>query len=297
MDSELLTLFVETARRGSFAAVARARGIDPTSVSRVVAQLETQLGVRLFHRSTRAMTLTEAGEQFLAKAEPLLIELEKTVEEAKSFSSVPSGTLRLTASISFGHERIVPLLPAFRQRYPAIKLDCFFTDDTLDLLANRIDLAVRLAPAVSGDLIVTKLVETRYRVVASPAYLQTSKPLLAPADIAQHDCLLFPFRGFRSDWLFKDADGKVTELAIHGDVTLSTAQALRDAAMLGMGPALLPDWLVRPALDAGELVDVFPDYEVTATTFETAAWLVYPSRAYLPNKVRVMIDFLKEQLR
>ncbi|MHB1187049.1 LysR family transcriptional regulator [Thiobacillus sp.] len=296
MNLESLKLFVEVARRGSFAAVARQHDLDPSSVSRLVAGLEAEMGVRLFQRSTRRVALTEAGDLFLAKIEPLVDEFDRARHEALNASAEPSGTLRLTASVTFGHLRIVPLLPEFRRRYPAINLDCIFTDETLELVANRIDLAVRLAPAVEGDLIVTKLVDTRYRVVASPAYLAGSPELKKPADIARHACLLFPYRGFRSAWLFRDEKGRVSEVPIHGDITLSSAQALRDTAQLGLGPTLLPDWLVADPIARGALVDVFPAHEVAATTFDTAAWLVYPSRTYLPNKVRVMIDFMKASL-
>lgn len=293
MDLESLKLFIEVAKHSSFAVVARQHNIDPSSVSRTIAKFEAEMGVRLFQRSTRRVALTEAGDLFLTKIEPLVDELDRARHEALNTSAVPSGTLRLTASVTFGHLRIVPLLPEFRRRFPAINLDCVFTDENLELVANRIDLAVRLAPAVEGDLIVTKLVDTRYRVVASPAYLASSPKLKNPADIARHACLLFPYRSFRSTWLFRDKKGTVLEIPIHGEVTLSSAQALRDAALLGSGPALLPEWLVADAIARGALVNVFPAHEVTATTFDTAAWLVYPSRTYLPNKVRVMIDFLK----
>lgn len=296
MEIDFLKVFVEVARCGSFAEVARQRGVDPSSVSRVIASLETTMGARLFQRSTRRLALTEAGTVYRARIEPVLDELDRARDEALDVSSGPSGTLRLTASVTFGQMRVLPLLPEFRQRYPAVKLECLFTDDNLDLVANRIDLAVRLAPAVEGDLVVTKLVDTTYRVVASPAYIDTSLPLSVPSDIARHACLLFAYRSFRSNWLFKDASGAVTEVPIQGEVTLSTALALRDAAVWGMGPALLPDWLVTDPIADGRLVDVFPEYAVTATTFQTAAWLVYPARSFLPSKVRAMIDFLKAAL-
>jgi DNA-binding transcriptional LysR family regulator len=297
MHTQLLDLFVDVARERSFARVARARELDPSSVSRTIAKLETELGVRLFQRSTRKMTLTEAGEHFLSKVEPLIDELGRAVEETTIGAREPSGTLRLTSSVTFGQLRIVPLLPAFHARYPQITLECLFSDENVDLVAQRIDLAVRLAPAVTGDVVVTKLVNTRYRVVASPAYLAAAPPLSEPTDLADHECLLLPYRGFRDAWQFRrSADAPVTEVPVHGTLTLSTPLALRDLALLHMGPALLPDWLAAPALAQGALIDVFPDYETTATTFDTAAWLVYPSRSFLPHKVRVMIDFLKDAM-
>jgi len=296
MELQTLNLFVEVARRGSFAAVARTHGVDPSSVSRVVGLLEAQLGVRLLQRSTRRMVLTEAGERLLAQLAPLLDELGGVLNDTAQRSAEPSGTLRLTTSITFGHLRVLPLLPEFRQRYPQVKLDCLFSDEVLDLLDHHIDLAVRLAPVESPGLVVSKLIDTHYRVVASPDYLRRTPPLRQPADVAQHNCLLMPYRNFKSHWLFRDAQGQQQEVPVQGDITLSTPQALRDAALLHLGPTLLADWLACDALHQGTLVDPFPDYAVTASSFDAAAWLVYPSRSYLPAKVRVMIDFLRERL-
>lgn len=296
MEIQSVALFVAVAHRGSFAAVARERNVDPSSVSRAVADLERELNVRLFQRTTRRMTLTEAGDLFLGRVEPLVEELGRAAEAARSASGTPSGTLRLTASVTFGQRRIVPLLGAFRSRYPSLQVEALFTDATLDLVGERIDLAVRLAPAIEGDLVAAKLADTRYRVVASPSYLALH-PLAAPVDLVTHRCLRFTLRAYRTRWLFRDAAGAVIEVPIDGDITLSPAGSLLDAALAGLGPALLPDWLIGDDVAGGRLVDCFPHHDATATTFDTAAWLVYPSRAYLPQKVRLMADFLRSALR
>ncbi len=151
MDTRDLALFAETARLGSFAAVAKLRGIDPSAVSRAIAGLETDLGLRLFQRSTRRLSLTEAGDSYLARALPLIEELARIGTEARAAHSVPSGTLRLTASVTFGQARLVPLLAGFRARHAQVGLECLFTDANLDLVAERIDLAIRLAPATEGN--------------------------------------------------------------------------------------------------------------------------------------------------
>jgi DNA-binding transcriptional LysR family regulator len=299
MDVDTLRIFVRVARRGSFAVVARDCGTDPSSISRAIASLEDELQVRLLQRSTRRMTLTEAGEKYLARLEPLLEELDQARDDALAASAKPIGTIRVTVSVAFGQKRIVPLLPKLRDAFPDLGVDIVLTDTNLDLVSEGIDLAVRLGPSRDSALIGVKLVDTRYRVCASPAYLAKASQqkwlLRWPADLAAHRCLLLSLPEFRSRWLFRDASGTVSEIAVDGDVLISNPLGLLSCAIEGMGPALLVDWLIKDELVKGTLVDLFPNYEVTATDFETAAWLLYPSRTYLPRKVRVAIDFLRRE--
>lgn len=147
-----------------------------------------------------------------------------------------------------------------------------------------------------SSLIGVKLLNTRYRVCVSPAYLARARSLHAPQDLVDHKCVLFIQPAFRTRWLFRDSAGVVSEVPVNGDLVISTALAIRQCALDGLGPALLASWLIEEDIAQGRLIDPFPDYRVAATGFESAAWLLYPSRAYLPNKVRVMIDFLKQSL-
>jgi DNA-binding transcriptional LysR family regulator len=295
MDLQDLSLFMVVARQGSFAAVARDRGIDPSSVSRSIAGLEASLGARLFQRTSRRMVLTEAGELYLARLPSVIEELERLRDEAASLRSGPVGTIRLTASVAFGHTCLLPLLPAFEASFPRLKLELLLTDSNLDLVADRIDLAIRLGPSVRADLIGVRLMPTRYRVVASPAYLTNRGGLTQPSDLADRQCLLLGLTDFRSRWVFRTAVGD-KDVAVSGQFVISNPLALRAAAVAGLGPALLVDWLIEGDLRNGGLEDLFPDHEVTATTFDTAAWLLYPSRAYLPRKTRSVIDFLRANL-
>lgn len=291
MNLDDLLLFAETSRLGSFAAVAKARGTDPSTISRRLAALEDGLGVRLFQRTTRTLTLTEAGDLYLSRALPLVEELVRLGQAARETRARPAGTLRLTASVTFGQAMILPLVPAFRAAYPDIHLDCLFTDQNLDLVADRIDLAVRLAPAIEGDVVAARLMTTRYRIVAAPGYLTTAPPLAGPDDLARHRLLLFTIRPFRTRWLFRDPTG-TREVPVKADMTISPAGAILDAALAGLGVALLPNYLTDPHILSGRLTRLLPAWEVTATSFDTGAWLVYPSRSFLPAKTRAMIDFL-----
>lgn len=292
----MLQIFVEVMRQGSFAAVARDRNLDPSSVSRAIASLEAELGIRLFQRTTRQLSPTEAGTAYFERIELLVEEMQQAIAIATDMSGQPQGTLRVTASTSFGQKCIVPILPEFQSRYPELTVDLLLTDAVVDVFAERIDLAVRLGLLADSTLIAQPLMPTIYRVCASLQYLQHHGQPQTPHDIKHHHCLLFPLAGFRSRWIFKDSSGKMSEIPVHGRTIISNAIALQHCAIAGMGLALLPNWLIHDDLNSGTLVNLFPTYDVTATDFSTAAWLVYPSRAYVPLKVRVLIDFLQQTL-
>lgn len=295
MDVNALQLFVEVAQCLSFSEVARRRRIEPSSVSRSVALIEGDLGERLFHRTTRKLSLTEAGAFYLRRIEPLILQLDDARQEVKSVGRSPTGTIRLSASVAFGQLCIVPLLGEFSKRYPGLTLELLLSDANTDLVRDQVDLAVRLAPGIDANVVVSKLFDTRYRVVASPDWLAVN-PLSKPDDLRRHSVLRFTLAGFRDRWLFRDAGGDVSAVPVDGKLLISSALGLREAALGGLGPALLADWMTDECIQLGQLVDCFPAQRATATEFDTAAWLIYPSRSFLPAKVRVTIDFLREQL-
>ena len=296
MDIESLKTVTLVAQQGSFASAARVLSVDPSSVSRTVAAVEADLGLRLFQRSTRSLSVTEEGEAYLARLVPLLEELDHAQDKAREVSRRPAGTVRLTTSVAFAHTCVVPHLADFAAQYPDISLEILPSDANLDLAANSVDLAIRLAPEPAGDLISTKLLDTRYRVVASPGYLANSALLSTPADLQNHNCLRFALPDFRTRWRFLAAGEDPIEVPVSGNVIIANALSLRRAALNDLGPVLLADWLVKDDIANGTLVDVFPDLDCTATEFDTAAWVLYPSRSYLPQKVRVTIDFLRASL-
>lgn len=293
MDLIGLQIFVEVVRQGSFAAVARDRDVDPSSVSRTVAKLEKDLGIRLFQRTTRKLSPTEAGIVYFNRIAPLLEDMQQARDLAYAVAGKPKGVLRVTASVSFGQTCIVPMLSKFCADYPDLTVDLQLTDAIVDLVAERIDLAVRLGHLTDSTLIARRLMPTLYRVCASPGYLRHQGKLDNPNAIANHNCLLFPLTGFRSRWIFKNQQGQITTVSIQGRTVISNAVALQQCAIADMGIALLPHWLVDSSLAQGVLIDLFPHYQVTATEFDTAAWLVYPSRSYIPLKVLAFIDALK----
>jgi DNA-binding transcriptional LysR family regulator len=191
---------------------------------------------------------------------------------------------------------LVPLLPALRGAHPALKVDLLLTDSVVDLVSQSIDVAVRLGPSIDSSLVGMKLRPVRFRVCASPAYLRRHGRPRKPEDLAQCDCLRFPLPGYRTQWTFRDSKGQTEMVAVDGWLVMSTALALHRAALDGLGPVLLGDWLVDADLKAGRLIDLFPDYEPTATNFDSAVWLLYASREHVPQRVRAFIDFVKKKL-
>lgn len=296
MDLTTLSIFVEVVRRGSFAAVAKDRNVDPSSISRLIAGLEEELGVRLFQRSTRQLAPTEGGRIYFERIEPLIEELAQARSAAQDAGAGLSGNLRISTTVAFGQICIVPMLADFRTRYPGLSLELLLTDSNLDLIGERIDVAIRLGPRLDLGYVGTKLFATRYRVCASPAYIAREGAPATPAQLAERKCVVFDLPGFRDRWLFRDESGEITDVPITSDLRLSSALAVRQCARDGLGPTLIAHWNVYTDLAAGLLIDLFPQYHVTATDFETAAWIIYPSRSYLPAKVRSFIDFVRERL-
>lgn len=294
MDLDLLRTLIAVERHGSFAAVARIEGVDPSSVSRRIATLEETLELRLFDRTTRRLRMTEAGRLYRARIAPLVDALDEAADAARDVVAEPSGLLRVTASVGFGERWLTPRLAAFRAAYPRIEIELRLSDATVDIAAEGIDLGLRLGPRPEGALVAARLFGTRYRVVAAPSYL-TDKPRPAvPADLSEHDGILFALPRFGTAWRFRqNARAPVEEVSPRRVLTISNALAIRRAALDGIGVALLADWTVESDIASGRLIDLLPDHEGTATDFDSAVWIVYPTRDYVPARLRVFIDHLR----
>ncbi|HEY7886097.1 MAG TPA: LysR family transcriptional regulator, partial [Cellvibrionaceae bacterium] len=281
MDINNLQLLVQVAEAGSFTAAARRLGADPSQVSRSIAGLERELGFLLFHRSTRKLALTTAGASYIERLSPLLEELQLAREAAREQQYQPAGRLTLTASTAFGQTCVLPYMMEFQQRYPEIQLDLRFTDAVLDIISEQIDLACRLTSNADPNLVGKKLFPTCFWVCASPAYLHKAGTPTLPHELAAHKVLAINLPGYRERWLFQDSLGELSKIPLHPALLVSNAIALREAALLDMGITLLASWLAEGPLRNGELVRLFPGYQCTASDFQSAAWLLYPSRRYI----------------
>lgn len=296
MDLEALQIFVAVVRRGSFSAVAAERGVAPSSISRTIESLERQLGVRLFQRTTRRVSSTEAGAAYFERIEPVVEEMERARVAVADLSANPRGTLRLTASVSFGLTCVSPLLARFGELHPDLQVDLLLTDAVIDLTAERIDLALRHGPLEDSSLVARKILPVTYSLCASLSYVQRHGRPKTPADLKAHRCLAFSSAAFRTRWLLRRRRAAAEEISIRPRLVINNGIALKRCALDGGGIVLLSDWLIGDELRRGELVRLLTNYEASPSNFETAIWLIYPSRAYVPRKVTAFVDFIEEAL-
>ena len=299
MDTQHLRTFVEVARQGSFAAAARRLDLATSQVTRAVAAIESELGARLMHRTTRRVTLTESGAAYFERVSLLLDQLDAAADDLRDSTAEVRGVVRITASMALGQQLVIPLLKKLHDRHPGLELDLRFSDMVVDLVGQQVDVALRQSPAVDESLVGVRLGPLRYRVCASPAYIERHGRPRMPADLSVCDCLRIALPSFPSEWSFR-VPGQVGEsietVPIKGWLVASSALSLREAALAGLGPVLLADWLLDQDIAAGRLVDLFPHLEATSTTFDNAVWLLFASRVHLPRRVRVLVDFLRAEL-
>lgn len=293
MDIRTLSLFVQATKAGSFAEAARQLDVDPSTVTRAVSRLEETLGCRLFRRTTRALTLTAAGERYLARAQPALSELEAAAADAADRASAPAGSVRVAASVAFGVQCVVPALPRLAEQHPAITVHLHLADHVIDMAREQVDLALRLSAEQPDEGISQRLWRARYRACASPAYRARHGLPGTPEKLAEHGVITFNFGAFRSAWA---VDRQTVTL---GPVqTITNALGLRAATLEGLGISLLAHWLVDDDIQSGRLIDCFPDRTVTPLgPAEPALWLVRPERRYTPRAVDAVRESLIELLR
>jgi len=295
MNIESLKLFIEVMHKRSFTEIAKARGIAPSSVSRTITTLESDIGIRLFQRTTRKVMPTEAGMLYFERISLVLDELAAAQQIAADLSNTPKGKLRVTAPTVFGEMHIVPLLPELANQYPDLHIELDLNDAYIDLVEERVDIAIRIGSLQNSSYIARKLADMAFYITASQAYIDKYDKPEIPDQLKEHNCLLFPRAGHNLNWTFKNADQSTIEVPIQGKYLITNSNAIRQCTLAGMGISLLPDWLIKQDIVSGHLIKLFNKYDVTATDYEGSVWLVYPSREYLPLKVRAFNDFLFER--
>jgi DNA-binding transcriptional LysR family regulator len=294
LDLRALSIFARVAERKSFVHAARDLGITQSGVSNAIGRLEEQLGVRLLARTTRSVGLTEDGAALFERSRQILADLDEAEQVLTRARLTPSGRLRVDMPVCFGRLRVVPLLGAFRARYPQVELVAGSTDRYVDLVEEGVDVAFRLGALADSSLIARRLTASRFRLVAAPTYFAKHGPPRALDDIARHDCLVFVPRETRRprDWRFL-RNGAPVSITPSGAMSFSDAGALAAAAIAGYGLAQMRDYYTDAAIAAGELRPVLE----TLRPEPDPVSLVYPQARHLSPKVRVFIDFMLENFR
>lgn len=287
-----LESFVRSAEGRSFSAAARRLALTPAAVSRNVAMLERNLGVRLFQRSTRKLTLTEAGEQFLVSIGGNLDALQSAIAAVSSDSGAPAGPLKVSMSPTFGIDYILPLLPAFLGRYPLIRPDWHFENRPVDLIAEGYDAAIGGGFELAPGVVSRALAPIHLVAVASPAFMAGHLPPTDPAGLAGLNGIVMrsSATGRVRQWVMRDAAGTEVPASLTESVVVNDPTAMRAAALLGLGVTLLAMPDVLPWLERGELVRLLPRWYVDAGAIS----IYYATRSLMPAKTRVFIDFVVE---
>lgn len=293
-DSDRIGAMRAFARVGagrSFVGAARELGLSAGAVSRRVAQLENHLGCRLLQRTTRRVSLTEAGSLYLRECEELLARLDQADAALADYADSPRGTLRIALPNLYGQRRVAPLLPKFMTLYPELQLQLTFDDRFVDLVASRIDAAVRIGDLQDGDYRGRRLVPNRRYLCATPGYLERAGIPTAIEDLRQHACLHFAPLLNGPVWQFRK-ESETAEVRIDPVLQSDNAEALRLAALGGQGIALLADFVIEDDLAAKRLLPILSDWTVA----ESWVWVVFPHAPMVPKKTRVLIDFLVAEL-
>ena len=285
--------FAQVVDSGNFSAAARQMGVAISSVSRQVGELEYKLGARLFYRTTRQLSLTEAGQLYYDRVAGILTAVDEATLAVAEKDGSPSGILRLTLPTGIGRYIVASILPNFLANHPNIRTVLSMTDQMIDIVEAGIDLAIRVGPQRDSSLIARRIGVSRRVVCASPGYLESAGTPRAPSDLARHNCLTFRAHPGANAWKFVRPD-KTIEVRVTGSLFATNADALTAAAGAGLGLILLPDWNMASELAEGKLVEVLSDWR--AVPEASPIFAVYPPQGQLAPKVRALVDFLVDQV-
>jgi DNA-binding transcriptional LysR family regulator len=284
-----LRSFLSVAELHSFSEAAKRLGLSKSLVSRHVSGLEAELGVLLLSRTTRRLSLTEAGQAYAERCGRILADLMEADQAVGNLQTVPQGRLKITAPMSLGTLHLAPALPRFTETFPGIQLDLSLSDRLVDLIEDGFDLALRAGRLVESSLIAKKLCPMRKLACASPDYLKTYGEPQVPADLTQHRCLSHSELAVQ-EWRFVDAQKRPTNIAVQGPVRTNNGEAMRHLALAGVGIVYLPTFFLGPDIRAKRLIPVLESF----TPQDSALYAVYPHARHLSPKVRAFLDFLAQ---
>ena len=285
-----MRVFTSVVEAESFAGAAEKLDLSRGMATRYVAQLEAHLGVRLLNRTTRRLSLTEAGSDYFQRATQVLAMIEEAETSAAQNASVPRGTLRVTSSVIFGTQHLGTAVSDFLKRHPQMQVELSLNERVVDLVDEGFDLAIRVSAQVDPGLVARRVTPMRLLACASPAYLKTHGTPKEPEELSGHNCLVYAHRIHLGGWHFW-RDGEERTIPVSGTLRSNNGYALVSAAIDGLGVVLEPTFVVHDALREGKLVQLLPEWR----SAEGWVFAVYPNRKFLAPKVRSFIDFLVER--
>ena len=288
---ELLLVFTRVADTGGFTAAARELNLSKATVSKQIAELEARLGVQLFHRTTRRLALTEAGERALARAIRILEEAEALSEEAAEARERPQGKLRIAAPLTFGVEYLAPAMPDFFTAYPDIELELILDDRFVDLIGDRFDAALRISALTDSSFIARRLAPVRLHVVASPEFWRKHGRPKRPDDLSRLPCFRYANTPNATMWSFTGPGGEERNVRIDGPLSVNNGSAVMPSVCAGIGATLAPDFIVWRDLKAGTLEAVLTDWIAPVLTLH----LLTPHGRAQPRRLRAFSDFVHER--
>lgn len=285
-----MEVFVRSVEERGFSAAARELDMTPSAVSKQIRRLEDRLGVRLFNRTTRRISLTEAGELYYQHCSRILAEITAAEEEVSALQGSVRGRLRISATAAFGRVVVVPRMKEFLARYPDLTLEIELTDRAVEVVQEGLDAVIQLSEQVDDPSLVSRRLAINERIVcASPEYLERHGVPQNPQALRRHNCLAMYSVSRFNEWEFSDANGSRV-VNVNGNFHASTADALYEAALAGIGVARLSTWLVADDIRSGRLVHILPEYTHTSSAY----YVLYPQGHHLSPKVRAFVDFLIE---
>jgi DNA-binding transcriptional LysR family regulator len=290
-DFEAMAVFAKIAELRSFARTAEELGLSKPTVSKAVSRLETRLGTRLINRTSRSLSLTDAGRSLAARATAMLAEAETAESEALSQSASPRGLVRLAAPMSFGVLYIAPLLPDFFRAYPDVTLDLHLSDAIVDIVSEGFDAAIRIADLPDSALVARKICDMPLYLLASPSYLKAHGRPRHPLDLTHHVGLAYSYQLTADNWRFS-RKAETASVRPVGPLRVNNGEAMLPSLIAGIGMGILPEFIVRNALRAKKLESVLPDWSLPAA----AVHLVTSSKGPRPKRVDALADFLAERL-
>jgi DNA-binding transcriptional LysR family regulator len=292
-DLEGLAIFAKVAETRSFAAAAAELNLSKATVSKAISRVETKLKTRLFNRTSRRIALTEAGRQLSDRASHILAEGEAAEDEALARSSAVRGLVRLAAPMSFGVLHLAPLLPEFLAEYPEVSIDLHLSDATVDMIGDGFDAAIRIALMPDSSLIVRRLCGMSRYLVGSPSYLKKHGRPRHPLHLAEHVCITYGHSTAAEAWRFTHKNGKSAMVHPAGPLRVNNGDAMMPALIAGVGLGILPEFILRDALDTGRLERLLADWSLPPA----AVYWVTPPGGLRPRRVDILGDFVAQSLR